>query len=183
MRNLPVARLSAIGSASCTRRVESRALRTLRQSLYSTYPHALRNAAPSSLYGCSTSVNWKRDLASVRSRCAIPLPSPARSRGKSTCTRRSASATPDSEDDITDWLRRQLRSRLTIATTIDREVQVERRQRGSGTRIDLTVTAPAAVHPAAALRVITEAKLVTNGTLMTAMHDQLIRRYLIPTGL
>jgi hypothetical protein len=93
------------------------------------------------------------------------------------------SSTPDSEDDITDWLRRQLRSRLTIATTIDREVQVERGQRGFGTRIDLTVTAPAAVHPAAAVRVITEAKLVTNGTLMTAMHDQLIRRYLIPTGL
>jgi hypothetical protein len=95
----------------------------------------------------------------------------------------SDSATPASEDDITDWLRRQLRSRLTIATTIDREVQVERGQRGSGTRIDLTVTAPAAVHPAAAVRVITEAKLVTNATLMTAMRDQLIRRYLIPTGL
>jgi hypothetical protein len=93
------------------------------------------------------------------------------------------SATPDSEDDITDWLRRQLRSRLTIATTIDREVQVERGQRGSGTRIDLTVTAPAAVHPAAAVRVITEAKLVTNPTPMSAMHDQLIRRYLIPAGL
>jgi hypothetical protein len=76
-----------------------------------------------------------------------------------------------SEDDITDWLRRQLRSRLTIATTIDREVQVERGQRGFGTRIDLTVTAPAAVHQAAAVRVITEAKLVTNETLMTAMHD------------
>jgi hypothetical protein len=93
------------------------------------------------------------------------------------------SATPASEDDITDWLRRQLRSRLTIATTIDREVQVERGRRGSGTRIDLTVTAHAAVHPAAAVRVITEAKLVTNETLMTAMHDQLIRRYLVPTGL
>ena len=93
------------------------------------------------------------------------------------------SATPASEDDITDWLRRQLRSRLTIATTIDREVQVERGRRGSGTRIDLTVTAPAAVYPAAAVRVITEAKLVTNGELMTAMHDQLIRRYLIPAGL
>jgi hypothetical protein len=42
-------------------------------------------------------------------------------------------ATPDSEDAITDWLRRQLKSRLTIATTIDREVHVERETRGMGT--------------------------------------------------
>jgi hypothetical protein len=88
-----------------------------------------------------------------------------------------------SEDDITDWLRRQLAQRLTIATTIDREVQVEPRKRGMGTRMDLIVTAPAVTYPAAAVRVITEAKLVTNSTLMTAMHDQLISRYLIPAGL
>lgn len=29
---------------------------------------------------------------------------------------------------------------------------------------------------------ITEAKVVTNDTLMTAVHNQLIRRYLIPAG-
>jgi hypothetical protein len=92
-------------------------------------------------------------------------------------------AVPGSEDDITDWVRRQLAPRLTIATTIDREVQVERKKPGMGTRIDLAVTAPAVTHPAAAVRVITEAKLVTNDTVKTAMHNQLISRYLIPTGL
>jgi hypothetical protein len=92
-------------------------------------------------------------------------------------------AVPASEDDISDWVRRQLAPRLSIATTIDREVQVERKRRGMGTRIDLTVTAPAATHPAAAVRVITEAKLVTNDSLMTAMHNQLVSRYLIPAGL
>lgn len=92
-------------------------------------------------------------------------------------------AIPASEDDISDWVRRQLSPRLTIATTIDREVQVERKKRGMGTRIDLTVTAPAATHPVTAVRVITEAKLITNDSLMTAMHDQLVSRYLIPAGL
>jgi len=72
---------------------------------------------------------------------------------------------------------------VTVATTIDREVQVEPRRRGIGTRIDLTVTTPAATHPATAPRVIAEAKLVTNDTLMTAMQDQLIGRYLIPEAL
>ena len=72
---------------------------------------------------------------------------------------------------------------VTVATTIDCEVQVEPRRRGIGTRIDLTVTTPAAIHPATAPRVIAEAKLVTNDTLMTAMQDQLIGRYLIPEAL
>ena len=93
------------------------------------------------------------------------------------------SATHNNENEITDWIRRKLRSRLTIATTIDREVQVEPKRRGIGTRIDLTVTTPAATHPATAPRVIAEAKLVTDDTLMTAMQDQLIRRYLIPEAL
>lgn len=93
------------------------------------------------------------------------------------------SATHNNENEITDWIRRKLRSRLTIATTIDREVQVEPKRHGIGTRIDLTVTTPAATHPATAPRVIAEAKLVTDDTLMTAMQDQLIRRYLIPEAL
>jgi hypothetical protein len=92
-------------------------------------------------------------------------------------------ATHNNEDEITDWIRRKLRSRLTIATTIDREVQVKPKRRGIGTRIDLTVTTPAATHPLTAPRVIAEAKLVTNDTLMTAMRHQLIGRYLIPEAL
>jgi hypothetical protein len=39
-----------------------------------------------------------------------------------------------------------IRTRLAIATTIDREVQVERQRRGIGTRIDLTVTTPAVTY-------------------------------------
>jgi hypothetical protein len=55
-------------------------------------------------------------------------------------------AVPASEDEVSAWLRRQLAPGLTMATTIDREVQIERKRRGMGTRIDLTVTAPAAVR-------------------------------------
>ncbi len=92
-------------------------------------------------------------------------------------------ATHNNENEITDWLRRKLRTRLTTATTIDREVQVEPKRRGIGTRIDLTVTTPAVTYPATAPRVIAEAKLVTDGKLMTAMQDQLVNRYLIPAEL
>jgi hypothetical protein len=92
-------------------------------------------------------------------------------------------AAPKSEDDISDWVRDQLALRLTRATVVDREVQVARRLRGIGTRIDLTATAPTATQPSDTARVIIEAKLVTNSTLMTAMHDQLVRRYLLPASL
>jgi len=44
------------------------------------------------------------------------------------------------------------------------------------------VTVPTATHPATTARVIIEAKRVTNDTLTTGMHDQLIQQYLIPTG-
>ena len=91
--------------------------------------------------------------------------------------------TPKSEDDISDWIRHQLELRLTPATIIDREIQVARRGKGIGTRIDVTATTPTATQPPSTARVIAEAKLVTSRELMTAMHDQLIQRYLIPTGL
>ena len=91
--------------------------------------------------------------------------------------------TPKSEDDISDWIRHQLELRLTSATVIDREIQVARRGKGIGTRIDVTATTPTATQPPSIARVIAEAKLVTSRELMTAMHDQLIQRYLIPTGL
>ncbi len=56
------------------------------------------------------------------------------------------SSTPKSEDDISDWIRRQLRIRLTSATIIDREIQVARPRTGIGTRIDLTATTHAATQ-------------------------------------
>jgi hypothetical protein len=92
-------------------------------------------------------------------------------------------STPKSEDDISDWIRRQLRLRLTPATIIDREIQVAREHQGIGTRIDLTVTTPTATQPPLSARVMAEAKLVTNKTLETAMQDQLVQRYLLPYGL
>ena len=93
------------------------------------------------------------------------------------------SSTLKSEDDISDWVCRELKSRLSPATIIDRELQVARKRQGIGTRIDLTATSPAATQPPSTARVIAEAKLVTNAGLMTAMQDQLAQRYMIPTGL
>jgi hypothetical protein len=90
---------------------------------------------------------------------------------------------PKSEDDISDWVRDQLKTRLGRASIVDREVQVSRKLQGIGTRIDLTATTPAATQPTDTACVIAEAKLVTNDELMAAMHNQLALRYLVPTGL
>ncbi len=95
----------------------------------------------------------------------------------------SQGSTPMSEDDISDWVRRELGPKLTAASTFDREVQVARRKPGIGTRIDLKATTPTATQPPNTAQVIAEAKLVTNASLMTAMQDQLIQKYLIPAGL
>jgi len=80
-------------------------------------------------------------------------------------------------------VRDQLTLRVTQASIIDREVQVTRGRQGIGTRIDLTATTPTATQPPDTARLIAEAKLVTNTTLMTAMHDQLVQRYLVPASL
>lgn len=91
---------------------------------------------------------------------------------------------PKSEDDITDWVCAELRHRLGSGSALDREVQVERRPAGGiGTRIDLTVTSPTSVIPAGVVRVIAEAKLIGNASLPIALTDQLVGRYLEPTGL
>jgi hypothetical protein len=92
------------------------------------------------------------------------------------------SSTPKSENDISDWVCRQLERRLT-PTVVDREIQVARRRQGIGTRIDVTATTPTATQPPSTARVIAEAKLVINRDLMTALQDQLVQRYLIPAGL
>jgi hypothetical protein len=89
---------------------------------------------------------------------------------------------PKSEDDISDWIRRQLTTRLARGGAVDRELQVLRRtQSGVGTRIDLTATSPTRANELA--RVVVEAKLVGNRSLMTAMQDQLVEQYLKPLGL
>ncbi len=91
---------------------------------------------------------------------------------------------PKSEDDITDWVRRQLQTRLGNGSIVDREIQVQRKKPGGvGTRIDLTATTPTVTHPIRTARVIAEAKLVNNRSLPTALTDQLVQRYLKPAGL
>ncbi len=93
-----------------------------------------------------------------------------------------AHGTPKDENTISEFVRDELMVRLRAQGFIDREVGVTRQLTGIGTRIDLTVTVLTATHPASTARVIVEAKRVTNDSLMTGMHDQLIRQYLIPTG-
>lgn len=89
--------------------------------------------------------------------------------------------TPQVEDDISDWIKRQLEERFHQGVVVDREIQVHRQaQAGIGTRIDLTATAPTTDNPTRLCRVIIEAKTVNNAELNTAIHDQLIDRYLIP---
>lgn len=91
---------------------------------------------------------------------------------------------PKSEDDISDWIQRWLEELLKRGVVIDREIQVQRsKQGGIGNRIDLAATAPTETQPRSTARVIIEAKLISNRDLMTAMHKQLVQRYLVPSGL
>lgn len=87
---------------------------------------------------------------------------------------------PKLEDDISDWIQRQLQQQLRASTTIDREIQVVRIGKGVGTRIDLTISAPANTEEATSLRVIVEAKRHNNPEVMDALQQQLIERYLNP---
>lgn len=89
-------------------------------------------------------------------------------------------ASPKSEDTISDWLKDELGKRLRPHVVVDREIQVTRRKpQGSGTRIDLTVTSAGV----AIGRVVFEAKLVSNTSLMTAIDDQLVSQYMEPAAL
>jgi hypothetical protein len=88
---------------------------------------------------------------------------------------------PHSEDDISDWLRRRFDERLQGGLIVDREIQVARpKGKGIGTRVDLTATARTMSGDVA--RIIVEAKRIDNAELMTAMRQQLIERYLVPSG-
>jgi hypothetical protein len=93
-------------------------------------------------------------------------------------------ATPQSEDDISDWVRRNLEQRLGSGSVVGRELQVRRlNDKGIGTRADLTVVVSNATQPRRQIMVIAEAKLVNHGELFTAMRAQLAERYLEPLGL
>jgi len=89
---------------------------------------------------------------------------------------------PKDEDVISDWVRQKLQARLQNAF-FQREAHVASKGRGIGTRIDIEATVTTATHPPGKARVIAEAKLVTHRDLMTALPDQLVRRYMIPTGI
>jgi hypothetical protein len=89
---------------------------------------------------------------------------------------------PQVEDDITDWVERRLSERLSSDLVVDREVQVARpKGRGIGTRVDLN--ARMWTTSGKPIQVVIEAKRIDNAELMTAMHNQLIDRYLVPEGL
>lgn len=92
-----------------------------------------------------------------------------------------ADAKPKIEDDISDWLAHELRLRLSPHVVVDRELQVSRpKHAGIGTRIDITVTSPAGGELA---RIAIEAKRIEHNELLTALDDQLVDRYMKPTGL
>ena len=82
----------------------------------------------------------------------------------------NATESPKQEDDISDWVRRELQQRFDRGLLIDRENQVVRlKQAGIGTRIDLTATSPTATVSPGLARVILEAKLVGNPELETSL--------------
>lgn len=89
---------------------------------------------------------------------------------------------PKDENAITNEIADRLAVRLNAPGLLDREVEVTAGRRGIGTRIDLKATVPTVTRPPGTASVIIEAKLVTNKSLMTALADQLVEKYLIPTG-
>ncbi|GAB2992153.1 hypothetical protein [Saccharothrix stipae] len=90
---------------------------------------------------------------------------------------------PKAEDIISDWIQRNLNPLLGTTAVVEREPQARRvRPSGTGTRMDLTVTAPIAAQPGSTARVIIEAKLLNRSGLLTSLHEQLVDRYLRRTG-
>jgi hypothetical protein len=88
---------------------------------------------------------------------------------------------PKIEDAMSDWVQRRTDERGARNVAVDREVQVARlKMRGTGTRMDLTLSAGTDSDVVA--RVHVEAKRVGHPDLTTAMHDQLIEQYLKPLG-
>jgi hypothetical protein len=89
--------------------------------------------------------------------------------------------TPKSEDTISDWVRQKLQTRLQEAF-FEREAHVSSKGQGIGTRIDIEATATTATHRPGKALVIAEAKHTTHDHLTTAMHTQLIEKYMLPKG-
>lgn len=90
---------------------------------------------------------------------------------------------PKLEDDISDWIQRQLTVRFRDGSIVDREVGVQRiKDSGGGTRIDLTLTVLGHRDRDDPLRLTIEAKRIDNREIPTAMRDQLAGRYLHPTA-
>jgi hypothetical protein len=90
--------------------------------------------------------------------------------------------TPKDENTITNEIADRLKARLNASGLLDREVEVTPSPKGIGTRIDLKATMSTASYPAGTASVIIEAKLATNRSLRTALKNQLVRQYLVPTG-
>jgi hypothetical protein len=88
---------------------------------------------------------------------------------------------PKSEDTISDWVSQKLQATLREAF-FRREAHVSSKGQGTGTRIDIEATAATATHRPGKALVITEAKHVTHEHLETAMHDQLVEKYMLPKG-
>jgi hypothetical protein len=197
IRHAVLERLAQLGHVSLLRDLASQ-LPEPSQEPFTTYLRQARTRAadlalnrpnPSSLLGLlgqadARLVRHSRDLLLVVSdqleQLQLELSSKGASRYLWNITKDRS--TPKSEDDITDWVRNRLAERLSPVTSFFREAQVARKLQGIGTRIDLTASAPTATQPVGTARVIIEAKLVTNTGLMTAMHDQLVQRYLLPEG-
>lgn len=81
---------------------------------------------------------------------------------------------PNTEDNITDEIKRLLDPLVKRRASVDREVQVARpRTRGVGQRADIVITAGHEQH-----RVLIEAKHLHNEGLLTSISKQLVDRYL-----
>ena len=70
------------------------------------------------------------------------------------------------EDTISDWVRRDLQTRLQQAF-FKREVHVASRGQGVGTRIDIEAAITTATHPPGKAFVVAEAKLITHDHVKT----------------
>lgn len=81
---------------------------------------------------------------------------------------------PNTEDDVTDEIKRLLDPLVKGRASVDREVQVARpRMRGVGQRADIIITAGRGQH-----RLLIEAKHLHNDGLLTSISEQLVERYL-----
>ncbi|NGY65058.1 hypothetical protein G7043_39710 [Lentzea sp. NEAU-D13] len=91
--------------------------------------------------------------------------------------------TPQTEDDISDWIRRRCHELSSSGIVVNRELHVVRNSAkgGIGTRIDLTAESRSPTAQDAF--VVIEAKRIDNNELLTSISQQLIELYLKPLEL